>query len=305
MAPLQGQGAPSAGCDRDQVGRAEELRRVAARPSRHAARGLAARRAAQRERAEPHGTAPAASTPTRPIGSSAETGVHQNPFLVPEAARVEHRSRSTRRRMIAALLARFRGLDITRRKVRGRLPVPRDLGGARLTRLAVLTAVGGVAATVIIAMQPDATHPSLDVAFRPPGTLRTAEPALTTAIDSFARRPVARDHAVDRVPRGRQQREIATHHRSRSTSKPTAVTARSYTSPASGSRRSAAVAPHSSSTGSGSAAAVYQSTSSSGDGATSGGSTSGGSQSGGASSSGPRPAFGQNGTLGPGHSPNS
>ena len=43
--------------------------------------------------------------------ASAENGAHQNPFLVPEAARVEHRPRSTRRRMIAALLASPRGLD--------------------------------------------------------------------------------------------------------------------------------------------------------------------------------------------------
>ena len=34
----------------------------------------------------------------------AVNGGHQNPFLVPEAARVEHRSRLTRRRMLAALL---------------------------------------------------------------------------------------------------------------------------------------------------------------------------------------------------------
>jgi hypothetical protein len=79
--------------------------------------------------------------------ATAENGVHQNPFLVPEAAHVEQRSRSTSRRMIAALLASPRGLISARRgasrPLRCLVAIPRWLGGRRRTRLLSLAALTG------------------------------------------------------------------------------------------------------------------------------------------------------------------
>ena len=103
--------------------------------------------------------------------ASPEPGVHQNPFLVPEAARVEHRSRSTRRRMIAALLASARGLISAHRRssrpLRRRVAMPRWLGELRLTRLLALAALtGAVVVTAVIATRPNAAHPSFASARR-------------------------------------------------------------------------------------------------------------------------------------------
>ena len=118
----------------------------------------------------------AAAPPTRadadPGARAAdENGVHQNPFLVPEAARVEPRPRSTRRRMIAALLASPRGL-ISARRGSSRSPrrvvaVRRWLGELRLTRLLALAALtGAVVVTAVIATRANTAHPSSHVCAR-------------------------------------------------------------------------------------------------------------------------------------------
>ena len=110
--------------------------------------------------------------------ASAETGVHQNPFLVPEAARVEHRSRSTRRRMLAALLATPRGLISARRgssrALRRRVAMPRWLGELHLTRLLALAALTcAVVVAAVIATRPNAAHPSFASALGAAGQLTT------------------------------------------------------------------------------------------------------------------------------------
>jgi hypothetical protein len=233
--------------------------------------------------------------------ASPETGVHQqNPFLVPEAARVEHRSRSTRRRMIAALLARPRGLLSARRgssRPLHRLAVmPRWLGELRLTRLLALAALtGAVVVTAVIATRPNAAHPSFASALGATGPLLTpGRGSLTATSDPFAQQAAARDRAPNRVRRVRTNRTVGSHRRARPASKPAVVPAR-YTPPASDAGSSAASSATPSYSSSSPAAATTQSAPS----------TAGGTTSGSASSASSRPAFGQNGTLGPGHSPSS
>jgi len=81
MAPRQVQDAPGDGRGRGQVGRAQEHRRLAARPSRHVARGLPRRRSPQWGRAKPYDRATA---PSR--GRNRRQGVgrgHPSPESVP------------------------------------------------------------------------------------------------------------------------------------------------------------------------------------------------------------------------------
>ena len=170
--------------------------------------------------------------------ASAENGVHQNPFLVPEAARVEHRSRSTRRRMIAALLASPRGLISARRgssrPLRRHVAMPRWLGGLRLTRLLALAALtGAVVVTAVIATRPNAAHPSFASALGATGPLVTpGRGSLTAASNPFAQQAPARDRAAShRVRRVRAHRTVGTHRRRRPARKPAVVPAR-YTPPA-------------------------------------------------------------------------
>jgi hypothetical protein len=229
---------------------------------------------------------------------SPETSVHQNPFLVPEAARVEHRSRSTRRRMIAALLASPRGLISARRRStrppRRRVAIPRWLGEPRLTRLLALAALtGAVLVTALITTQPNAAHRSFSSALRAVGPLPTPESgSLTAASNPFAEQAAARDRASHRVRRVRAHLGAGTHRRRRPASKHAIVPAR-YTPPS-----DAGSSPLSSATPSYAGAAPTAVSSplapSSGGGTTSS-----------SSSGSSRPAFGENGTLGPGHSPSS
>jgi hypothetical protein len=177
---------------------------------------------------------------------SPETGVHQNPFLVPEAARVERRSRSTsRRRMLAALLASPRGLISVRRwssrPLRRRVAIPRWLGEPRLIRLLALAALtGAVLVTAVITTRPNAAHPSFSSALRAAGPLPTPESgSLTAASNPFAQQAAARGRATDRVRRVRAERSVGTHRRSRHSSRRAVVPAR-YTPPTSDAGSSAA-----------------------------------------------------------------
>jgi hypothetical protein len=229
--------------------------------------------------------------------ASPEAGVHQNPFLVPEAARVEHRSRSARRRMIAALLASPRGLISARRRssrpLRRRVAMPRWLGEPRLTRLLALAALtGAVLVTAVITTGPNAAHPSFSSALRALGPVPTPESgSLTAASNPFAQQAAARDRAAShRVRRVPAHRRVGTHRRPRPARKPAVRPAR-YTPPsgAGGSAPSSATSSYTAPT------AVPSQPAPSSGGATTSSSSSGSS----------RPAFGENGTLGPGHSPNS
>jgi len=150
---------------------------------------------------------------------SAENGVHQNPFLVPEAARVEHRSRSTRRRMIAALLASPRGLISARRgssrPLRRLVALPRWLGELRLTRLLALAALtGAVVFTAVIATRPNGAHPSFVSAVGATGPLVTpARGSLTAVSNPFAQQAAARDRASHPARRVLAHRTVGTHRR--------------------------------------------------------------------------------------------
>jgi hypothetical protein len=225
---------------------------------------------------------------------SPETGVHQNPFLVPEAARVEHRSRSARRRMIAALLASPRWLIRARlrssRPLRRRVAMPRWLGELRLTRLLALAALtGAVVVTAVIATRPNAAHPASASALGATGQLTTPETgSLTAENNPFARQAEARDRAASqRVRRVPAHRRVGTHRRRQPAPKPAVLPVR-YTPPLDAGT-SAPSSATSSYAGAGPTAAPSQPTPSSGGGTTSS-----------SSSGSSRPAFGENGTLGPG-----
>jgi len=227
--------------------------------------------------------------------ASAETGVHQNPFLVPDAARVEHRSRSTRRRILAVLLATPRGLISARRgssrALRRRVAMPRWLGELHLTRLPALAALTcAVVVAVVIATRPNAAHPSFASGLGAAGQLTVSESgSLAAASNPFAQRTAAHDRAASqRVRRVRARRRVDMHRRSRPVRKPTVVAAR-YTPP-SGAGSSAPSSATSSYAVSTPTAASSQPAPSSGGGTTTSSSSSGSS----------RPAFGENGTLGPG-----
>ncbi len=231
--------------------------------------------------------------------ASPETGVHQNPFLVPEAARLEHRSRSRLRRMIAALLASPRGSISARRRssrpLRRGVGMHRWLGEPRLTRLLALAALtGAVLVTAVITTRPNTAHPSFSSALRGAGPLNTPETgSLTAASNPFPQQAAARDRASHGVRRVRAARTGGTHRRPRPASKHAIVPAR-YTPPASDAGGSASSSATPSYAGGAPTAVSSQPASSSGGGTTSS-----------SSSARSRPAFGENGTLGPGHSPNS
>ena len=229
----------------------------------------------------------------------AQNGVHQNPFLVPEAARVEHRSRFTRRRLLEALLVSQRGLisALSRlfRPLRCLVAIPNWLGGLRVARLLMLAALtGAVVVVAVIATRPNAARPSFASALGSTGPVTTpGSGSLTAASNPFAQQTTARDRtASHRVRLVQAHRRVDTHRRPRPARKPAVVPAR-YTPP-SAAGSSAPSAATSSYAGAAPTVAASQPAPSSGGGTTTS-STSGSS----------RPAFGENGTLGPGHSPNS
>ena len=144
----------------------------------------------------------------------AEDAPHQNPFLVPEAARVEHGWRPARRPMIAWLLARSRGLISACRRSsrppRQLVAMPRRLGERRLTRLLALAALtGAVVVTAVITTRPNVAHPSSEPALRAAGPLSSRESrAFTAASNPFAQQAAARDRASHRVRRVRAHRTV-------------------------------------------------------------------------------------------------
>ena len=119
--------------------------------------------------------------------ASAEAGAQQNPFLVPDTARVPNRSTSALQWMTAAL-------ERARDRIRRGVPQPSRrhlamLRAPRPTRLLPVAALAGVVAvTAVILTRPHATHPSSESPPRAAGTLGTRELALSAAINRFARR---------------------------------------------------------------------------------------------------------------------
>ncbi len=168
--------------------------------------------------------------------------------------------------------------------------MPRWLGGLRLTRLLALAALtGAVVVTAVIATRPNAAHPSFASALGATGPLTTpGSGSLTAASNPFAQQAAARDRtASHRVRRVRAHRRVGTHRRPRPARKPAVVPAR-YTPP-SDAGSSAPSSATSSYAGAAPTAAASQPAPSSGGGTTSS-----------SSSGSSRPAFGENGTLGPG-----
>ena len=250
----------------------------------------------------------AAAPPTRadadPGARTADgNGAHQNPFLVPEAARVEPRPRSTRRRMIAALLASPPGLITARpgpsRGLGRLLAVPRWAGALRLTRLLALAALtGAVVVTAVIATRANTAHPSSTSALGAAGPLGARDRGSLTAVSNpFAQQAATRGKAPSRRVRPERVRpRIATHQRRPPARKPAVVPAQQpavvparYTPPISNSGSSGPSSTTSS------YAVSTPTTASSQPAASSGGATTSSSSSGSS-----RPAFGENGTLGPG-----
>ena len=227
--------------------------------------------------------------------ASPEARVHQNPFLVPEAGGVEHHSRFTRRRIIAALLASPWGLISARRgssrPLRRLAAMPGWVAALRLPRLLALAALtSAVAVTAVIATRPNAaSHPSLAPALGATGpVLALRKGPLIVASNPFAQQAAARDRASHRARRVRAHRTVGTHRRRRPARKPAVLLAR-YTPPTSDSGISAPSSATSSYAVSTPTAAPSQAAPSSGGGTTSS-----------SSSGSSRPAFGENGTLGPG-----
>jgi hypothetical protein len=227
-----------------------------------------------------------------------EDAPHQNPFLVPEAARIEHGSRPARR--IAALLAHPRGLTSARRRLSRRrrylVAMPGRLREPRLARrLAIAALTGAVVITALSTARPNAGHPSSAPALGAAGPLRTRQrEALTAGSKLFPQQVAARGRASHWVRRARPHQTLSTHRRPQPATKPAVLQAR-YTPPVSQAGNSASTSATPGYASSSPVAAAVQPTPS----------AAGGTTSATANSAGSRPAFGQNGTLGPGHSPNS
>ena len=243
----------------------------------------------------------ASSRPDRPTndGAPIRDDVRQNPFLMPEAARVDRPGRSTRgREMAAELVHRLGG--------RARLLLPTRPGWFRVRytrrsralrpthRLAMAAAVAAIVTTAVLVTHSGTSQPT---AAHRPSTSATATingPSASAILsDADALRAMARSRAAETTSRRHTRRSVPAHRRARRSVKH-AGTSAPYVPATSNSVTTAPVSV-SPSYSSGSTAGTSEPAPS-----TTGGTT-GGSSSGGSS----RPAFGQNGTLGPGHSPNS
>jgi hypothetical protein len=224
----------------------------------------------------------------------AENGAYHNPFLGPEAACGEGHSGAAPRRTIAALLTSARGLSHARDGWPRPLPrlaaLRRWRGELRLTRLlAVAALTGAIVITALIAARPNAGHPSLAPALSAPGPLLTPKTgSLIAANNPFAQHVLVRDRESHPARRVRAHRPVRSHRRPRPASK-TAVVPVRYTPPTSDARVSVTTTATPSYAVSTPTAATSQSAP-----PNSGGTTTS------SSSSSSRPAFGENGTLGPG-----
>ena len=229
---------------------------------------------------------------------------HQNPFLVPEAAaRTEAGTRSPWRQLPAALVARAAGAISARGTVswvaRSLVATRRPrLAGVRRARPVALTlAAAAITLATVIITQSEPTRSPVAKGVRTASSLGALTPYesgfVGAAASPFGQRRSGREHA-SKAPRRAPARRARNRPRTRPARKAVAVTAR-YTPPAAAPPSSTAASDTPSYAGSSSTAAPTQpATSAGGGGATSS-----------ASSTPSRPAFGQNGILGPGHSPNS
>jgi hypothetical protein len=196
--------------------------------------------------------------------------------------------------MIAAVLASPRGLISARRgssrPLRRLAAMSRWMGELRLTRLLALAALtGAVVVTAVIVTRPNAAHPSSAAALSATGPLITFEKgSLIAASNPFAQQTASRDRVSHRARRARAHRTVGTHRRRRPARKPAVVLAR-YTPPTSDSGISTPSSATSSYAVSTPTAAPSEPAQSSAGGAASS-----------SSSGSSRPAFGENGTLGPG-----
>ncbi len=226
-------------------------------------------------------------------GAPATERSDRNPFLVPPVDREEPRSKSERWRVIAAVLARPRAWM---RSYCGSAPlwaprvIARYLAGVpRLVRGFALAALAaGVAIAVVVAGQSGNRHPVAEQNVHAAGLVGApGADALSAASNPLARRAAPRNRAPHQVRRVNPRRRTHAHRRSHPASKPVVVAAR-YT-PSTDSGSSTASSAASSYAVSTPTAASSQSTPSSGGEATSS-----------SNSGNSRPAFGENGTLGPG-----
>jgi hypothetical protein len=240
-----------------------------------------------------------------PDEASFDDALHQNPFLIPEAvhaARGSDGARPARRRVTPALLMLWVGaIDALRSGARqGLVGVHRQRRrGVRRTAVMLAFAAAAIALTAAIRTQSDPMHSSAAQAGRTGGSASTANPLesgpFAAQVNPSRHRLSTRKHAVNRPRRTRAHRLSDRHTKARPASRTPTVPAR-YTP-----RESTAGSPPPASAtrsyaSSGSTSAPVQPAASAGGSVT---------PSGGSGSTDNRPAFGENGILGPGHSPDS
>jgi hypothetical protein len=229
---------------------------------------------------------------TPSAGANASTSVderkHRNPFLAPDAECAESRSKVSRTRGSAIALAGSIRSSAARLSSPLR-PVSRLVAGWASWRLAtVLGTVGAAAAIVVVIAGGSGPRHRLSTGKVPALASAPSKQALSIADGPFPQRTASRDHVIHRTRHGHKTRTIRRHRRSHAATKPVVVAAR-YTPTTSNpvTYTPSTSTPSYASSGSGSVAAQSASGSA---GQTTSRSTSGNSQ----------PAFGQNGTLGPG-----
>jgi hypothetical protein len=262
-------------------------------------------RGAHHEDTEPSRSAPIA--PPQTAGASAGPVVHQNPFLVPDAAaprvpRQRSRIGHARRAIIGwahAFRARQAWFRVSRRSPAGGRTVRRAVWLAGF--VFVVLASGAVALTALIrpsspAITPPAQIEALGATVSSRNLLESRPLAAVTT--HVARQRPARTPRSHRVRSVRARHSAHTHGRSRSARKPMPARVH-YRAPASSAPDVPTSAPQT--TGSANSASSRPSAPTTNNvppsppPASTGGSTS--------SSTQHQPAFGSNGVLGPGHSP--
>ena len=227
-------------------------------------------------------------------GMSAGERAHQNPFLGPQAERAAPASKPDRWRVVTAVLARpgaWTRIHPGSAASSGPRTIARHLAGApRLRRgfaLAAFTAA--IAITVVIASQSGTRHRVSERSVRAAGLLGAPRTdALSAASNPLGQRAAPRERARHQVRRVHARRITRAHRRSHPATKPVKVAVR-YTPSASATGSYAPSSTSSSYAGSSSTPVPSQPAPSTG-GATTSSSSSGSS----------RPAFGENGILGPG-----
>ena len=227
-------------------------------------------------------------------GASAAERSRRNPFLVPPVECDEPRSKSERWRVIAAVLARPGAWMRTHPGAAllwGPRTIARYLAGApRLVRRFALAAfAAAIPIAAVVAGQSGTHHPVSERTVHAAGLLgATGADAPSPSSNPLARRAAPRDRAPHQVRRVHARRIVRAHRRSHPATKPVVVAAQ-YTPSASGAGSYAPSSTSSSYAGTGSTPVSSQPAPSTG-GATTSSSSSGSS----------RPAFGENGILGPG-----